>query len=446
MKHASRFAACALLLSAALATLPAAAADMASRIVRERVGGIDLILYPTPVKDVVTIHGALPGGDAFAGEGNPAVPTLAGMMLDRGTTRRDKVAIAQQLEDVGAGIRFGVDALSVTIQARSLKRDLPLVIELLAEQLRTPAFAPAEFERARQQFIGQLQQQREDVGARAAEAFSQAVYAEGHPNRALSGVEMIEAARKATLAQLRDFHGRYYGGGHLTLVMVGDLDVEQAKRDVEAAFGGWQGGVAYPAPAAAAVVAAGGERRVELAQKTSVNIQLGQATGLRRSDADALALSVGTAILGTGFTGRLMANVRDKEGLTYGIGAGLGHDTFVDGDWAIGATFAPQLLDKGIASARRQLQSWWADGVTGEELAARKRNLVGSYQVGLSTTSGIAATILGTVQSGRALDWLDEYPRAVEALTLEQVNGAIRKYLDPEKMVLVMAGTLPGPE
>ncbi len=446
MKHGSRLVLVATLLLAALVALPAAATDMASRIVRERVAGVDLILYPTPIKDVVTIRGALPAGDVFAGAGNAAVPTLTGMMLDRGTTRHDKLAIAQQLEAVGANIRFGVDAFSVSIQARSLKRDLPMVIGLLAEQLRMPAFQQAELERARQQLVGQLQQRQDDVGQRADEAFKQAVYVEGHPNRSAPADVMMAAARTATVAQVRDFHARHYGSGHLTLVLVGDLDVEGIKREVANAFDGWQGGVAYPAPAATRSAAQGGERRVELAGKTSVNVQLGQATGLRRNDADALALAVGTAILGTGFTGRLMKQVRDQEGLTYGIGASHRNDSFVDGDWGIGATFAPELLEKGIASTRRELQSWWSQGVTEQELAARKRNMIGGYQVGLSTTSGIASTILGTVQSGRELTWLDEYPRAVDALTLEQVNGSIRKYLDPEKMVLVMAGTLPKAE
>jgi zinc protease len=214
---------------------------------------------------------------------------------------------------------------------------------------------------------------------------------------------------------------------------------------VKRAFGGWTGGLAPLTTSVGARAAAPIQTQtVALEGKPSVSILLGQTTGLRYRDADTLALRVGTAVLGTGFTGRLMSTVRDKEGLTYGIGAGISDDTFNDGTFGISASFAPQLLDKGLASTRRELRKWWTDGVRAEELAERKQSLVGTYQVGLSTTGGLATALLSTAQRGLDLTWLDRYPDAVRALTLDQVNAAIRKYLDPDKMVLVEVGTLPG--
>ena len=114
---------------------------------------------------------------------------------------------------------------------------------------------------------------------------------------------------------------------------------------------------------------------------------LGQPTGLRYKDPDGLALHVGTAILGSGFTGRLMGSVRDKEGLTYAISAAVSDDSLVDGSWDISASFAPALLKKGIAATQREFDKWWRDGVTEQELAARKQGLIGGYLVGLSTTA-----------------------------------------------------------
>src|ERR1051325_58006 len=99
-----------------------------------------------------------------------------------------------------------------------------------------------------------------------------------------------------------------------------------------------------------------------MADKTNISVIWGQATGLRYSDPDALALRVGTNVLGSGFSARLMANVRDKEGLTYGIGSYVSGDTYNDGDWRISANFAPALLDKGLASAKRQLDAGYKDG------------------------------------------------------------------------------------
>jgi zinc protease len=170
---------------------------------------------------------------------------------------------------------------------------------------------------------------------------------------------------------------------------------------------------------------------------------LGQASGLRYGDPDNLALRMGTAILGRGFTGRLMGTVRDKEGLTYNIGASMSDDGIVDGVWEVSASFAPALLGKGIDSTRREIAKWWKDGVTEPELAARKQGVNGSYFVGLSTTAGLAETILLNAQRGFDLSWLDGYPKAVKSLTREQVNAAIKTHINPSALVLVEAGSIP---
>jgi len=137
-----------------------------------------------------------------------------------------------------------------------------------------------------------------------------------------------------------------------------------------------------------------------------------------------------------------MGTVRDKEGLTYNIGAGVSQDAIADGAWDISASFAPALLDKGVASTRRELQKWWTDGITDTELADRKQGLVGGYFVGMSTTGGVAGAILVAIQRGYDLTWLDGYPEAIKALTRAQVNTAIKTHLDPAKMVLVEAGSV----
>ena len=116
------------LLAASLAAGSSAFAAMADNAHRSRVAGIDVITYRTGVKDVVVILGALPAGDAMAGSGNIAVPTLTGMMLDRGTSTLDKFQIADRLDSVGAQISFAVGRQSLEIRARCLKKDLPMVL------------------------------------------------------------------------------------------------------------------------------------------------------------------------------------------------------------------------------------------------------------------------------------------------------------------------------
>ena len=420
-----------------------ALASMAEHAQRAITAGIDVITYQTNVKDMVVIVAALPAGDAMAEPGNIAVPTLSGMMLDRGTKLLDMFAIADKLDSVGAEVAFDVGPQSLHVKAKCLKKDLPLVMGLIASELRTPALLPAEFSKAKQQFVGGLQASAQNSGARAREAFERSIYPEGHPNRPHTLAEFVAAAKSASLDEVKAFQAKYYGPAHMTMVVAGDVSDSETRAEIARGFTGWTGGQDFiRGSAKSSAASAAREVTVPLADKPSVTGILGQATGLRYRDPDALALRVGTAILGRGFTGRLMAAVRDREGLTYGINAVVGDDSIADGAWDISASFAPALLQKGIASTRRELDKWWKDGVTAQELAARKQGIIGDYLVGLSTTGGLADQILTNVQRGYDVSWLDGYSQAVNAVTLAQVNAAIKAHLNPESMVLVEAGSV----
>jgi zinc protease len=419
-------------------------ADMAQHAERVRAAAIDLVTYRTGVKDVVDIVGYLPAGEAMAGAGNAALPTLMGMMLDHGTRTQDQFSIARQLEEVGAGISFNVGNQSLQFEAKCLSKDLPLVMSLLALQLRSPAFLPAEFAKVKEQYIGMLENSSHSTEARAREALSRALFPPGHPNRRATIDELLAATRSASLKDLQAFHSKYYGPAYMTIVLVGDVSMAIAAAEVSKDFAGWSGGEDFLRTASAAAPASPAEPiLVPIAAKTSVSVLLGQRTLLHYRDPDALALRAGTAIAGRGFTGRLTTNVRDKQGLTYSIGAGLADDNLADGMWVMDASFAPALVERGVAAGRSTLQTWWKDGVTDKELAACKQGLIGSYYVGLSTNAGVGRAIMNALQRGYDLTWLDEYPRALRVLTRDQVNAAIARRLNPATMVLVEAGTLP---
>ena len=422
----------------------AAHAAIADNLTRATVAGIDVIAYPTSIKDVVTFAGSLPAGDSFAPDTNLAIASLTGGMLDKGTTTQDKFAIAQKLNAVGATLSFSVSDTMVTFSGKCLRKDLPLVISLLAEQLRSPAFSEEEFAKLKKQIAGRLQRALEQTGYRAGQAFATAIYPPGHPNYEPSTEAFLAALDTATVADLRAFHQQFYGPAELTLVAVGDIDPAALQAEVAQAFAAWTGGVKRPDyPRIASLMDVSRDQSVFMADKPNISVLLGQASGLRHSDPDALPLRIATTILGSGFTGRLMATVRDKEGLTYGIGARIGNDTFTDGDWRIIANFSPDLLEKGLASTRRELNSWYDQGVTADEVARVKTNLAGQFQVGLATTDGLAGAILSTLHRGYPLSWIDTYTQQLNAVTLDQVNAAIKKHLNPSEFVLIKAGTVP---
>ena len=133
------------------------------------------------------------------------------MMLDRGTKTLDKFAIADKLDNVGAEISFTVGTQSLEVRAKCLQKDLPLVLSLIAAELRDPALSAAEFAKAKQQFIGSLQRSLQNTALRAQEAFGRAVFPDGHPNHPHAIEEYLDAAKAATLEEVKAFHAKYYG-------------------------------------------------------------------------------------------------------------------------------------------------------------------------------------------------------------------------------------------
>ncbi len=429
---------------AAAAASSSGGALIAPNVRRRTLAGADVLTLKTSIKDVVTLRGALAAGDVFNPPGNSAVADLTAGLLDKGTVTRDKFAIAALLEQAGATLGFGTDSHVANISGKFLRKDLALVLALLGEQLRAPRFDAEELAKLKKQFAGQRRRALEETDYRAEEAFARAVFPEGHPNRPPTTEKYLADLETATLEQVKAFHAANYGPASLRLVLVGDVDdaaIDAALRD---AFSGWKGGHGFEAAKPAPALAASRTETVPMPGKTSVSLFIGQPSGLRYTDADRLALNMATSVLGSGFfTARLLDIIRNKEGLTYGIGAQLTGDTYTDGAWAIRGTFAPDLLDKGLASTRRELARFAAGGVTARELADFKITLTGTYKVQLATTGGVAGTLLTTLQRGLGPEWVDEYPKRLQALTLEQVNAAIKKHLVPDRMVTVLAGTLP---
>ena len=405
---------------------------------------MDVLTLKTSIQDVVTLRGVIAAGDGFNPPDNPALADLTAGMLDKGTVARDQFEVAEALEQAGAMLNFGTDSHTLNFSAKCLRKDLPLVLSLLAEQLRTPRFDPEEFAKLKKQMAGRYLRAMENTDFRAQRAFERIVFPEGHPNRAPAHEDYLAAIESTTLEQVKAFHAAHYGPIGARLVAVGDVDDAAIDTALRRVFAGWTGGRPIPRAEKAPALVAGRVEKVNMPGKTSVSLFIGQPSGLRYADADYQALNLGTAVLGSGFfSARLLDIIRNREGLTYGIVASLGSDTYVDGTWAIRATFAPELLDQGIESTLRELRRFSNEGLTAEELATFKVTLTGSYKVALSTTNGLAGALLNAVQRGYGPEWVDEYPRRIQALTAAEVNRAIKRYVDPAKMVTVLAGTIP---
>jgi zinc protease len=408
-----------------------------------KISGIHVLTSKTSVKDVVTFRGSFAAGDNFSPAENAMVADLTGSMLDKGTTKNDKFTLAGKLENMGASINFSVSTHQLNFSGKCLKKDVSNVIELLAEQLRYPAFSEEEFEKLKTQRAGSMKQLLDNTGTRAEEKMNAMIFPETHPNHQTPVSKMIDDIGKVTLKDVQDFHKEYYGPKSMIFVLVGDIDNNEIEDSIEKYFDGWQGGIEYPNFDMAELKVKGVTEIVKMEDKTSATLRIGQITKMKKSDKDYIAFDCANQAFGGGsFIARLMSIIRDEEGLTYGIYAGHTKDIFSDGTWYIAGTFSPDLLHKGYSSTMRELKRWVNEGITEEELKNTKSRMIGSYKIGLSTTGGLAGQILSFAERGYSPSYLDEYPKLVDALTLKEVNSVIKKYIDPEAVVTVAAGTI----
>jgi len=246
--------------------------------------------------------------------------------------------------------------------------------------------------------------------------------------------------KAATLAQVKAFHAKHCGPTGARLVIVGDVVAKEVQAKLSALFDGWSGGGALPVVSEVLSSPGAKDIAVPMADKPSVSVLLGQDINVRATDPDWLPLRLAVDALGSGFTSRLIGNVRDREGLTYHIGSNVIDESAYPGIWTTSASFAPTMLDKGIASTRQQIEAWWKDGISADELAFRQTAIAGEFTVNLETLHGLAEQVMACVRRGVGIEWIDAYPTKLRALTLKDVNRVIKQRCDPKKLVLVKAG------
>lgn len=422
--------------------------NIASRISDASViPGLRVLTAKTGANDIVTVYGSMLGGHSFGPQDNPMVPEMTVMMLDEGTTSRTKEEIHDLLESVGASLHFSCFNHDIGFSIQCLTKDIPMVLELLAEQLGEPAFKPDNLAIEKKRAIGDLTRSKDDTGQQSEIVLSQALFPKEHPNFDESIDTVIEQIRSITSEDLKAFHLASYGLGSLTIVATGDIQPEVFESQVSTAFSGWKKSPLLRGEQKERGNKTSKELKIlSMADKASVDVSMGQALGITRSHPDFYALSLGNEVLGgRGFSARLMGSVRDRQGLTYGVYSGIGGvREGDDGYWYVTATFAPELLKKGIVAVEAEIQTWYSKGITAKELAFSQDKITGSFKVGLATTRGLGSAILNVIELGKPKEFLDEYPQVIRELTLAQVNGAIRNHINPDKVVTVAAGSVDG--
>jgi zinc protease len=312
----------------------------------------------------------------------------------------------------------------------------------LAEELREPAFPAEELEKLKQQTIAAIQEQQANTGFRARERLTQLIFDPANPFYMNPGDKLIQSIKSITTDDVRRFYTERYGSRSLILAVSGDVNAADVRRQFEEVFGTFQGpqsvdiNVTDPQPATTS-------RRevVLLKDKANVDILLGSAAPLRRDSKDYYAALLANSALGEStLSSRLGLQVRDREGLTYGIFSRFRAPTLAAGPWYVGVSVNPNNVDKAINSALNVLRDYVKNGIRPEELADEKSSAIGSFKVSLATNAGLARALWNAEFFKLGAEHIDRYPQIIQAVTVEEVNAAIRKYFRPDQLTIVIAG------
>ncbi|HEV7860059.1 MAG TPA: pitrilysin family protein [Pyrinomonadaceae bacterium] len=417
--------------------------DFASRNVRTQLpNGSTLLVLENHATPTIALRGSFRAGSYFEPRDKPGLARVTAEMLERGTKKRSKLEIASALESVGADIDFTTDPFTVNIIARSLSKDLPLLMQTLSEELREPAFPADELDKLKQQTIAAIQEQQASTGYRAYERFTQLTFDAANPFYLPAGQKLITSINSITVDDVRRFYTEQYGGRSLILSVAGDVSAGEVRKQFEESFGSFAGprnvDINVPDPAQAT----GSRREVVLIKdKASVDIYLGAAAPLRRNAKDYYAAILANSALGEStLSSRLGLQVRDKEGLTYGINSRFRSPGLASGPWLIGVSVNPQNVEKAVNSTVNVLRDYVQKGIRPEELADEKSSAIGAFKVSLASNAGLARALWNAEFYNLGADYLDRYPQLIGAVTVEEVNAAIRKYFRPDQLTVVLAG------
>jgi zinc protease len=368
------------------------------------------------------------------------VASLTGRMLRQGTQNISKSDLAEELDGMGAGLSVDVGYALTAISIKCLAGDFPRAMQILAEVLRRPSLPADELERLRGQVLTDLKEMDDNTRVMAERTWREQGYPASHPYHRLT-VGTAETVGAATREALSGFLNAWYGPNQTTLMIVGDVSLEDATAAATANLGDWPRARTEPLEATLPSSELPGKQHREVAMvgKTQADIVLGLPT-LDRASPDYYSLSFAIHILGRiYFMGRFGEKVRDEQGLAYYAYSEL-HGSYGRGPWLLRAGVNPSNLDKALSSIHAELERFRQDGPTPTEQADGVSSLLGGLPRQLETNEGAAAVMSEIELYNLGLDYLERFPEIVRSLTSEQVTEAARRWLDPEHMVTAIAG------
>jgi len=392
-------------------------------------------MHKTPVVDVTLL---VPAGSAYDPADVPGLATFTADMLDEGAGTRGSLEIAEQADFLGAAFETGAGPEMGEVHLHVTRRNLPSGLDLMADVVLRPTFPDSEVARRRELRRTALLQLRDQPTQIAPLAFNSIVFGPTHPyGRPPDGNEMSVA--KLDRAAVLAFWTAHYVPNRARLLVVGDITPADARALVLARFGAWAKGAAPALPEAPA--AAAGARTLYLIDKPGAAqsvIRIGQI-GVARSTPDYAALEVLNTLLGGSFTSRLMQNLRETHGYTYGASSrfDMRHGT---GTFSASASVVTAKTDSSLIEFLKELRRVRDEAVPAAELEKTRSFMTLGLPGEFETTAGAAARFAELLRFDLPLDTWQRYVPAVRAVTAADVQRVARQVLDPDHFAIVVVG------
>lgn len=366
----------------------------------------------------------------------------SGIAAHGGQSALDENALAEAWADLGAqwSATATLDRFSISLRTLTRPDVLDRAVSLLARQLAAPAFDAAVWARERERLVAAWREAQTQPDTLAQRRFAQAVY-RGHPYGAEATPDTWAAIDPAAM---RDFYRRHARVCDARITLVGAVDRAQADAIAARLLAGWAAHGCEPLQPVPEVepLAASVTVREPFANAAQAQILIGRP-GVARHDPDYLALQLANHIFGGGgFTSRLMREIRERRGLTYGV-----YSYFLAGRHAgaftIGLQTRPDQAAQAVALVHEALRRFTAEGPTDDEIAAAKASLINGFALRLDSNRKILDQVAAIAWSDLPLDELETWRARVAALDRETVMRAWRRVIDPDRLVTVVVGPNP---
>jgi zinc protease len=393
----------------------------------------------------VTVNIGVRAGSVCDPMDAPGATYLLSRVVDRGTLEtassapRSAEDIAEALDSRGITIGMTVTRHLFSIVCTCLTEDFEAVMELVGDIVRVPALPEVELATRKGEVVTAIRQDHDNPAVRAVEALMGLLYPPPHPYGvpAKGNPEVVE---RLTRERLLTLHAARFAPSELSVVVVGDVEVSRASDTVAHVFGDWS--VPAPAPIATSPVVPYGSRRrvvIPMMNKAQADVAYGFTTITRTDPAYYACWLMNHAFGQYSMSGRLGDSIREKQGMAYYVYSSFDAN-IMEGPLLVRAGVSPQNVDRAVASIDEELKRLVRDGLTQAELDDSRRFLIHAMPRALETNSSIANFLQNAALYDLGLDYDARLPGLLQGVTLDEANIVARRFLDPEKATVVIAG------